>query len=124
MYAWGYFLGKIHYILPSPDPWPAVKIAEGLYLGNSNFRNAIFTESGSLKAAHDHNSLSSRGITHVLTIAIGVAPIYSPHQFQCKNYHARDISEYDISQHFADAIEFIEEGRSRGGILVHWYDSN
>ena len=34
MYVWGLFLGKIHYILPSPDPWPGVKISEGLYLGN------------------------------------------------------------------------------------------
>lgn len=41
--------------------------------------------------------------------------------FVYKYVHALDVEDFDILSHIDDCINFIDDGRKSGGILVHWY---
>src|SRR5437870_10377941 len=59
------------------------------------------------------------GITHILTIIVGVGPIY-PEQFTYKNVSICDDESSDIYQYFDDCIQFIDDAIEKGGkVLVH-----
>ena len=81
------------------------KIAEKLYLGN-------------LQAAQDFKALKRAGITHVLTVASGIKPFF-PDEFTYKVISVADQSSSALIRHFPSAIQFIQEGISKGGVLVH-----
>lgn len=42
--------------------------------------------------------------------------------FVYKYIHALDEEDFDLLSHFDDCIEFIDDGRKAGGVLIHWYD--
>ena len=81
------------------------KIAEKLYLGN-------------LQAAQDLKALKRAGITHVLTVASGIKPFF-PDEFTYKVIAIADQSSSALIRHLPSAIQFIQEGISKGGVLVH-----
>eukprot|EP01112_Ceratiomyxa_fruticulosa_P020897 TRINITY_DN7244_c0_g2_i2.p1 TRINITY_DN7244_c0_g2~~TRINITY_DN7244_c0_g2_i2.p1 ORF type:complete len:623 (+),score=183.94 TRINITY_DN7244_c0_g2_i2:162-2030(+) len=74
---------------------------------------------GGLDSANNMAMLEHHKITHVL-LAIGDSDPCFPLHFQ---YHvigdAKDDPRYDLSAHFDECINFIEQGRNAGGILVH-----
>ncbi|KAL0414596.1 UNVERIFIED_CONTAM: Dual specificity protein phosphatase 1 [Sesamum radiatum] len=94
------------------------KIEEGLYLG-------------SLGAANNRSALKSLNITHILTIAISLAPAH-PNDFIYKIVEGRifrlvsvslpDREDITITQYFDECFAFIDEARARGGgVLVHCF---
>ncbi|KAL0348801.1 UNVERIFIED_CONTAM: Dual specificity protein phosphatase 1 [Sesamum angustifolium] len=88
------------------------KIEEGLYLG-------------SLGAANNRSALKSLNITHILTIAISLAPAH-PNDFRYKIVEGRiffpDREDISITQYFDECFAFIDEARARGGgVLVHCF---
>ena len=81
------------------------KIADRLYLGN-------------LQASHDLAQLKQHGITHILTVATGIKPLF-PKEFVYKVIQVADVSSTSLMRHFPAAISFIKEGIRQGGVLVH-----
>jgi len=84
----------------SPD-----KILDGLFLGD-------------IEAAHNKTHLQSLGVTHILTVGSGLS---QPHKdiFAYKHIPVFDMPSENLHRHFRPSIEFIEEGRKGGGVLVH-----
>jgi dual specificity phosphatase 12 len=64
------------------------------------------------------HSLKQAGITHVLTVASGIKPLF-PKEFIYKIINVADASSSSLIRHFPAAISFIKEGISAGGVLVH-----
>ncbi|KAK4405679.1 Dual specificity protein phosphatase 1 [Sesamum angolense] len=84
------------------------QIEEGLYLG-------------SLGAANNRSALKSLNITHILTIAISLAPAH-PNDFIYKIVEVPDREDITITQYFDECFAFIDEARARGGgVLVHCF---
>lgn len=83
------------------------KIADRLYLGN-------------LQAASDMQALKQHNITHILTVAAGIKPLF-PRDFTYKVINIADTSTSSLIRHFPAAISFIKEGISKGGVLVHCF---
>lgn len=73
---------------------------------------------GSLAAASDEEWLAARGITHILTVAWGIAPFW-PERFAYKVVSAMDTEDEDLLQHLAACHNFIDGGIRAGGVLVH-----
>ncbi len=89
------------------------------------------------------DELKKLGITHILAVAAQaqiphpqVKPFHFlfPHHssnkqcslghkqdFICKQLPVLDTKVEDLLSLFESSIEFINEGRSQGGVLVHWY---
>ena len=40
--------------------------------------------------------------------------------FVYRHVHALDEETYDLLSKFNDCLQFVEEGRQAGGVLVHW----
>jgi len=80
------------------------EIVPGLYLGG-------------VAAARDKYNLRRLGITNILTVA-EIDPIY-PEEFNYKVVRIDDHADQDLGVFFDECIDFIEEGRSKGGVLVH-----
>ena len=81
------------------------EIVEGLYLG-------------SVKATTFPSTLDDMGITHILSL--GVRPQQLPSGLINSLFIDVDDHELaDISPHIPACIQFIEEGMSRGKVLVH-----
>mmetsp|Transcript_6195 Transcript_6195/g.8652 ORF Transcript_6195/g.8652 Transcript_6195/m.8652 type:complete len:119 (-) Transcript_6195:876-1232(-) len=57
-------------------------------------------------------------ISHVLTIDTEVTPPF-PNEYKYLIIEIVDRPDENLKQHFTKAIEFIEEGRSQKGVLVH-----
>jgi len=85
--------------------WGANQIIPGLYLG-------------SLDDALQHTKIQSRGVTHILTVAQGVKPAF-PDVFRYYVLSLPDSESVDLLSHFTAVFQFITEGISNGGILVH-----
>ncbi|CAI9108347.1 OLC1v1007922C1 [Oldenlandia corymbosa var. corymbosa] len=82
------------------------KIEEGLYLGSA-------------KAAKNKTALQSLDVTHILTVADSLPPLY-PNDFVYKIVDIQDTINTNISQHFDECVEFIDEAKKNGGsVLVH-----
>lgn len=73
---------------------------------------------GSLESARNRHFLLRRGITHVLSI-IECEASFFPELFTYKHISARDHDSEDLSAIFEEAIAFIDEGRQKGGVVVH-----
>ncbi|CAI0466349.1 unnamed protein product [Linum tenue] len=76
---------------------------------------------GSVGAANNKNALRSSNISHVLTIANSLAPVY-PNDFVYKVIAVADREETNLRQYFDECINFIDEAkRQGGGVLVHCF---
>ncbi|KAG8238854.1 hypothetical protein J437_LFUL018679 [Ladona fulva] len=84
------------------------------------------------QTALDIKTLKNIGITHVLNASEGSetykgfvntgASYYSSAGIKYKGFPAYDNLSYDLSQHFSDAAEFIDDAlKSHGKVLVHCY---
>ena len=84
------------------------KIIDGLYLGD-------------VSACSNRYMLKKVGITHILTMAIGMQPLY-PKEFIYKCVDVYDIPSENLMPHWPAAIEFIRNAIEKGGsVLVHCY---
>lgn len=82
------------------------KIEDGLYVG-------------SIQTAKNKEELKRLNITHILTVANYMIPLY-PNEFVYKIINVPDKQDADIKQYFDDCINFIDEAkRTGGGVLVH-----
>jgi len=81
------------------------RIAENLYLGGH-------------EAALNIDGLKERKITHIITAGKGLKMPYPDH-FKYKFIDILDWEQENIMQYFASSIEFIEEGRLEGAVLIH-----
>ncbi|XP_028928436.1 dual specificity protein phosphatase 19 [Ornithorhynchus anatinus] len=74
---------------------------------------------GSQDAAHDLDTLKKYKVTHILNVAYGVENAFLG-DFTYKNVSILDLPETNVLSYFPECFEFIEEGRSKGGVvLVH-----
>ncbi|CAI2366258.1 unnamed protein product [Moneuplotes crassus] len=84
------------------------KIIDNLYLGD------VFSCS-------NRYSLRKYGVSHILTMAAGMKPLY-PSDFVYKCVDVLDMPSENLLPHFPDAIEFIKNAINKGGtVLVHCY---
>ncbi|XP_010546836.1 PREDICTED: dual specificity protein phosphatase 1B [Tarenaya hassleriana] len=84
------------------------KIEEGLFIG-------------SVAEASNRDLLKSSNVTHILTVAVAVSPLY-PDEFSYKVIEVVDRSETDLTQYFDECFNFVDEARqSGGGVLVHCF---
>jgi len=72
---------------------------------------------GDYECAKNKISLESLGITHILTVA-KFRPLYLS-RFTYKILEVDDANSEDILGHLESCVEFIDEGRKKGGILIH-----
>ncbi|XP_038607665.1 dual specificity protein phosphatase 19 [Tachyglossus aculeatus] len=74
---------------------------------------------GSQDAAHDLDTLKKYKVTHILNVAYGVENAFLG-DFTYKNISILDLPETNIVSYFPECFEFIEQGKSEGGVvLVH-----
>ncbi|WCJ23678.1 dual specificity protein phosphatase 1 [Euphorbia peplus] len=84
------------------------QIEEGLFLG-------------SFGAASNKDSLKSKNITHILTVANSLAPAY-PNDFVYKVISVADREDTNLRQYFDECFKFIDDAkRQGGGVLVHCF---
>ena len=84
------------------------KIAEGIWLGD-------------MAGAYNKFMLKKHGITHILTVAQGIAPKF-PALFNYKLINVLDSPSANLKQHFQICIRFIKEAIEQGGqVLVHCF---
>lgn len=75
---------------------------------------------GSIGAANNVQALQALGVTHVLTVAQGLNPPH-PSAFRYKCVAVLDSPDQDLTPFFEECLEFMEEGRRCGGVLVHCF---
>ncbi|KAL9237600.1 hypothetical protein vseg_012128 [Gypsophila vaccaria] len=75
---------------------------------------------GSLGAANNKSELKRLNITHILTVAGSLGPAY-PRDFTYKVIEVADREETDLAQYFDECIDFIDEAKRSGGVLVHCF---
>ncbi|XP_074658986.1 dual specificity protein phosphatase 19-like [Tubulanus polymorphus] len=74
---------------------------------------------GSQDVALDYDELQKLKVTHILNVASSVDNAF-PKKFTYKRIPILDLPNTNISEHFVDAIQFIDKARSKGGsVLVH-----
>jgi len=73
---------------------------------------------GAHQSALNLEGLKERNITHIITAGKGLKMGY-PHLFKYKFIDILDWEGEDIAQYFDGCMEFIEEGRNTGAVLVH-----
>uniref|UniRef100_A0A1J3I921 Dual specificity protein phosphatase 1B n=1 Tax=Noccaea caerulescens TaxID=107243 RepID=A0A1J3I921_NOCCA len=94
------------------------KLYEG---GNdlSQIQQGLFI--GSVAEANNKDLLKSSNVTHILTIAVALAPPY-PDDFVYKVIEVVDRSETDLTVYFDECFSFMEQAiQSGGGVLVHCF---
>ena len=90
-----------------------------MYSDDTGFRLYI----GSAMHAQNISLLKDTDISYIVNMAAGT--LYTGDEFYGEGFHclmisAEDMEEYDLSQHFNEVSEFIEEARMGGaGTLVH-----
>ncbi|KMT15476.1 hypothetical protein BVRB_3g058320 isoform B [Beta vulgaris subsp. vulgaris] len=82
-------------------------IEEGLFLG-------------SFGAANNKDAMKTLNITHILTVAASIPPAH-PHDFTYKIIQVADREDTDLAQYFDECVEFIDEAKRSGGVLVHCF---
>lgn len=89
----------------------------------TNNTPAQITESlylGSVGAAFTLPVLNQLGVTHILTVADNLQPMF-PEEFVYKTVSLLDNANQDLTGVLDECIEFIETCVNAGGrILVHW----
>jgi len=80
---------------------------------------------GCQEMAHDLRTLRHHGVTHILNVTAEVVDMF-PGQYVYKRIAISDMPSTPIVDHFADAFQFIDEGRTMPGgvVLVHCYYGN
>ncbi|XP_073433605.1 dual specificity protein phosphatase 19 [Dendrobates tinctorius] len=74
---------------------------------------------GSQDVAQDRDTLKKYQVTHILNVAYGVENVF-PDEFTYKKLSILDLPETDLSSHFPECFDFIEEARLQNGVvLVH-----
>ena len=73
---------------------------------------------GSSTDSQDDNILKLLEITHIL-VAGSYLIAHHPNKFEYKTISIEDDEDYDISSHFEEAYNFIEEALQKGKILIH-----
>ena len=80
---------------------------------------------GNFRHAEDLSALEERGITHIVNMA-AAEPLCKMTQevygsaYTCLFIRSNDMEDYDISVHFDEVCEFLEQAREKGtGVLVH-----
>lgn len=103
-YIYGYTRSKIQPLIY--NKFTADKITDNIYL--SDYASSL-----------NKNKLKDEGITHILTLVIGVNEIY-PEDFKYKIIELMDCKTENISQYFDECIKFIDECiNNNGKILIH-----
>jgi atypical dual specificity phosphatase len=89
---------------------------------NTSWNGSQITENiwiSDIASAYNYDKLKDIGITHVLTIVLGISPVFPDH-FQYMNIPAQDIPDQDLQQYFLDATNFIDNAiKNNGKVLVH-----
>ena len=76
---------------------------------------------GDINGATNLYQLRKNKITHILTMAAGIRPLYKK-EFKYKIVNVMDIPSQNIISHFDRAIEFINKAVTGGGrVLVHCF---
>ncbi|XP_020889395.1 dual specificity protein phosphatase 1B isoform X3 [Arabidopsis lyrata subsp. lyrata] len=76
---------------------------------------------GSVAEATNKDLLKSSNITHILTVAVALAPPY-PDDFVYKVIEVVDRDETDLTVYFDECFSFIDQAiQSGGGVLVHCF---
>ena len=75
---------------------------------------------GSIEAALHTDILKDAGVTHILTIDDRPLSHETTNKFTSKYIHGLDLHDTDLLTYFDECIDFINEGRKAGGVLVHW----
>ncbi|KAL1211807.1 Dual specificity protein phosphatase 1B [Cardamine amara subsp. amara] len=76
---------------------------------------------GSVAEATNKDLLKSSNVTHILTVAVALAPPY-PLDFVYKVIEVVDRSETDLTVYFDECYSFIDEAiQSGGAVLVHCF---
>jgi len=73
---------------------------------------------GSQEASLNRTALQTRGITHILSIGKELSQPYTE-EINYKLVEAWDDPKQDLYKYFDECIEFINEGREAGGVLIH-----
>ena len=68
--------------------------------------------------ASTHIILDHFGIKSILTVGTWMTPIY-PHRYKYKVFEIDDDEDANLRQHFEECIEFIDQERENGSVLVH-----
>jgi len=97
-------ISKTLSVCPSRN-FNAHEVLPGLYVGD-------------VMSAYNYNELKKRNITHIVTVVMGIYPIF-PKDFKYMNVHIRDMVDENIAEYFPEVIKFIDEGRATGNVLVH-----
>ena len=84
------------------------KITDNIYLGD-------------MGGAYNKFMLKKNGVTHILTVAQGIAPKFSS-LFQYKIINILDAPFANLKQHFQSCIKFVKDAIHSGGcVLVHCF---
>lgn len=76
---------------------------------------------GSVGVALNRDALKSSNITHVLIVAKSLDPAF-PSDFTYKKIEVLDTADTNLSEHFDECFDFINEAkRDGGGVLVHCF---
>jgi hypothetical protein len=60
-------------------------------------------------------------ITHIVVCAASIIPSF-PDKFSYHVIPINDVPEARLLPYLEDAFKFIDEGRTEGNVLVHWYE--
>ncbi len=72
-----------------------------------------------LASAFNKSCLINDGITHILTLVLGIEPIF-PQDFIYKNIPIRDTVQQDLTLYLNECCDFIQQAINSGGkVLVH-----
>ncbi|XP_078153938.1 dual specificity protein phosphatase 1-like isoform X3 [Carex rostrata] len=76
---------------------------------------------GSFGAAQNREQLKAVNITHVLTVASSLDPVF-PDEFMYKNIDVLDTPETCLDAYFQDCFDFIDQAKASGGaVFVHCF---
>ena len=91
--------------------------------GNGSFEADNIVDNlwlGNWASAYDKDALKKMGITHILSAVYDISPTY-PDDFKYMKIPVIDRADHaeHLSNHFDEAVEFIQDGLEEGGVLVH-----
>jgi hypothetical protein len=75
---------------------------------------------GNLSTSLNKELLKEKGITHIITVLTGLSPYY-PNDFTYLSLPAIDIKDFNLSQHFENSNNFIEQAlqNNENKVYVH-----
>lgn len=76
---------------------------------------------GGIQGPFNSEILRSQGITHILSILDRPLLAELVEGFKYKFIYALDLYDTDLLQDMEECLEFIEQGRQEGSVLVHWW---